>query len=1361
MTRISQDFETLQDGLRTAVLVVGSGYGAAIAASRLARAGQQVTLIERGREIRPGDYPNTAGAIAAEMRVTMPAQGRRMGADAGLFDLHVNPGMNVLVGNGLGGTSLINANVSLEVDTRLFDAEGWPALFRDDPGYLTPFYARARKGLGANSYPDDAPQLPKLAALKQSAQAMGQPFRRPPINVTFQDGANAFGFAQNACTLCGDCCTGCNFGAKNTTLMNYLPDAHAFGATLFTGTTLRHLEKTAQGWIAHVVDSAGDTPKQIHAEMVLLGAGALGSTEALLRSRDKGLALSDRLGQRFSGNGDVLGWGYNANVTATLETGAEPPAVRAVGAGANPPDRPETQPGPCIAGLIDMRDPELSIREGMVIEEGVLPGPMATGFTAGFFLLDAIENTPLAYSDAPRRLTDARDVGTALLAGGDLSKLSYDGPLGRTMTYLVMSHDDAGGQMSLDHDMLAIHWPEAGDEPAIARDNQKLREACDAIWAEYVGNPIWGADMGRNLISVHPIGGCAMGDDVSKGVVDAWGRVFDPAGGFHTNLYVCDGAILPGALGVNPLLTISALSEHIMAQIAADQGWTIDYDSQHPSAPATLLAPPPKGMDVTTRLALLITALKSYVAQVDAGDFASAKSMFETAVSTLEDALGLGWAAKLGIEGMEALMGDGTLSTFAEIARGLLPTLEEVEADLKAGKPEAVIDAVARLGDISPGFTFDEVMCGHGTNKGLSRAQDVTDPHALAAALGAEEGQVGELTGSFHVDAGSVAEIALHTGTPAGLSGHVDCGHLGGRCSFGKGSTFRVLVEDQDRVETWRMIYEGPIHNAAGDRMFFRGIKTLHQRAGSTWWRDLTELSVDVFHGDKPGGNRALRGRMVLGFDAFLAAASRLKLTEDAGWSDALWEVLKQVISGASVDQVLKDRTTMGAVLRELLHLAADNGYPELRTLIDEVYLQRFAAKIAGLVFRSYGGVYAYMSNYPAQDDAARRTRVKANPPKRKLPIPKGMPQVHMFETKGKNPAQLRLARYHGGDKGPVVLAPGFGVSAASYHLETTEVTLTERLFHEGYDVWLFDYRASPALEAARQPFTIDDIALADWPAAIDTVRQLTGAPDVQVIAHCFGSVTVLMALLTGMEGVRSVISSQTSLHPVTSAVNYAKADSHLATLVADGVPKSLDGLIDRYVSDPEMRKALEQGLDTVSLVPAMDPKDPQYMFDQALDLMLWPAHFPMEERCTNPVCHRVFGFFGASWLHDQLNEDTHNALLEVFGTLSTKPFQQIAEMVRQGRAVDAQGRDSYLSRPQNIRVPVDFLAGARNQIFLPETTRRTLAWLKATHPQAPADRFTRKLFPDYGHMDMFVGRSADRDVFPYLLERLAARGRG
>ena len=236
---------------RYTVVVVGSGYGGAIAASRLARAGQDVCVLERGKERVPGEYPDTLREAVRELQADWPRG--HQGSRTALFDLRVNREMNVLVGCGLGGTSLINANVSLEAEPRVFEDACWPQAFRDDrKTRLADGYRRAREMLRPTPYPADAPPLAKLEALERAAGGVQGAFYRPPINVTFEDGPNHVGVEQRACTLCGDCVSGCNHGAKNTVLMNYLPDAKAHGAEIFTRTSVRYVERAGSRWRVHL-----------------------------------------------------------------------------------------------------------------------------------------------------------------------------------------------------------------------------------------------------------------------------------------------------------------------------------------------------------------------------------------------------------------------------------------------------------------------------------------------------------------------------------------------------------------------------------------------------------------------------------------------------------------------------------------------------------------------------------------------------------------------------------------------------------------------------------------------------------------------------------------------------------------------------------------------------------------------------------------------------------------------------------------------------------------------------------------------------------------------------------------------------
>src|SRR3954468_6911122 len=289
------------------IVVIGSGYGGGVAASRLARGGQRVCLLERGREWLPGEFPDTE-AEAAE-QVQLHTRGGREGRADGLYEFHLDEDISVFKGCGLGGTSLVNANVALEADPRVFDRPCWPSGIHGDPGgLLASAYARAREMLKPTPYPETASPLAKLEAHRRSAEYLGQPFVRVPINVTFEDGVNHVGVEQKACTGCGDCVTGCNYAAKNTVAMNYLADAWNRGAQIFTGASVEWLERVGNRWRVHYRPTAdkregfaGAPDLVVTADIVIVAGGTLGSTEILLRSRARGLPLSPRLGEMFTG----------------------------------------------------------------------------------------------------------------------------------------------------------------------------------------------------------------------------------------------------------------------------------------------------------------------------------------------------------------------------------------------------------------------------------------------------------------------------------------------------------------------------------------------------------------------------------------------------------------------------------------------------------------------------------------------------------------------------------------------------------------------------------------------------------------------------------------------------------------------------------------------------------------------------------------------------------------------------------------------------------------------------------------------------------------------------------------------------
>ena len=567
-------------------VVVGSGYGASIAASRLARAGQRVCVLERGREFQPGEYPDTTAEAAAQFQ--MDSEHGHIGSETGLYDFRANDDIGVFLGCGLGGTSLVNAGVVLPAEQRVLADPVWPQALRDASDGMRDGYARASEMLRPSPYPQDFPQLEKLAALEAAGDHLGERFYRPPINVNYDpDGVNHVGVYQQACRLCGDCVSGCNYAAKNTLIMNYLPDARNHGAEIYTQVRVRHVERRDGRWLVHfepvrVGRDVFDAPAMfVGADIVVLGAGALGSTEILLRSQLLGLPLSGRLGSRFSGNGDFLAFGYNTDRP-----------VNGIGFGDH--DIGELPAvGPCITGIVDIREQD-ELGNGLVIEEGVIPGGISVvlaklfGIAAGMVGNDTDEGLADFYRERKRELQ-------SLLSG------PYGGALRNTITYLVMTHDDSNGQVVLNKvdGRPRVNWKGVGSQPIFPRVSGLLERATAGLGGTFVRNPIWTKLFGHDLVTVHPLGGCPMGEDAGSGVVDHKGRVFAGAAGeeVHDGLYVMDGSVIPRSLGVNPLFTISAVAERACALMAKDRGWELPYDL--PSRPPAAAPPAKTGVRFT------------------------------------------------------------------------------------------------------------------------------------------------------------------------------------------------------------------------------------------------------------------------------------------------------------------------------------------------------------------------------------------------------------------------------------------------------------------------------------------------------------------------------------------------------------------------------------------------------------------------------------------------------------------------------------------------------------------------------------------------------------------------------------------
>jgi len=562
------------------VVIVGSGYGGSIAASRFARAGFTVCLLEKGKEFQPGDYPVTIVEAEREMQLNTD---QRKAEKNGLYDLHVGKNISVFKGCGLGGTSQVNAGVVIKPEDRVFADVRWPAAIRNSMDSLEDGYNKAYDMLKPSKYPagtESYPELAKSKAMQKSAKEMDQPWSYTDINVAFKDGINHVGVEQKKCTNCGDCVTGCNHFAKNTLIMNYLPDAVNNGAEIFCDINVYHVERVGNNWVTWFDVFGNDRDKFkaplmfVRSANVIIAGGALGSTEILLRSKLNGLPISSKLGEHFTGNGDVLGFAYNCDVE-----------INGMGLGHLHTDDRHKPVGPCITSIIDMRNQPV-LEDGMTFEEGSIPAPIVSMMNLSLMSLSGTigHDTDGGFSDW---LKECSEEAKSLIGG------AYRGATSRTQTYLVMTHDDGNGVMSLQNGNLAINWPGVGKEEIFKKVEQAMLSATKALGGTFIRDVVWSKQLNYQLVTVHPLGGCNMAEDASKGVTNDIGNVFsgDTGTATHRGLYVLDGSIVPLPVGTNPLFTISALAERACKIIINKMNRKTSYD--FPSVTSALTTPAP------------------------------------------------------------------------------------------------------------------------------------------------------------------------------------------------------------------------------------------------------------------------------------------------------------------------------------------------------------------------------------------------------------------------------------------------------------------------------------------------------------------------------------------------------------------------------------------------------------------------------------------------------------------------------------------------------------------------------------------------------------------------------------------------
>lgn len=498
-------------------VIIGSGFGGSVSALRLAETGKSVLVLERGKNYLSGEFPRNP-QILANTLWRYPD----ISSDQGLFDLRFFSDMGVLTASGVGGGSLIYSNINIKPDKDLFSRIKWPSSLSFSA--LDPFYQRVESELSLQVMPEGL-DLKARKVMHKAGNEVGASIITPGFSVDWDN-----------CRQCAECGQGCNYDAKQSMDKTYLKKAQEKGAIIRSGAWVYVIEPTFSGYYIHFRDLTKNGQKvQVKARVVVLAAGALGTNELLLRNRDiydTLPAVSATLGKGFSANGDFIGSIQNCSIPMEAWRGANVAAVLGF-SGKN-------------AFTVAAQGGKQSSME-VVAAMGQMSGKILQFFG------------PVVW----RHLSS---ILPWMMAKGALSQpvpitLQGAGPADRCISLFASGQDNANGIIKLKSSGIDIAWD-------FARENLKLIENMVLKMTELATvmqgtfSPLASWNMAKRPITVNPLGGCAMSDNPDSGVVSPCGEVHG-----HAKLFISDGSIIPGALGVHPAMTISALAEHNAQEI--------------------------------------------------------------------------------------------------------------------------------------------------------------------------------------------------------------------------------------------------------------------------------------------------------------------------------------------------------------------------------------------------------------------------------------------------------------------------------------------------------------------------------------------------------------------------------------------------------------------------------------------------------------------------------------------------------------------------------------------------------------------------------------------------------------------------
>jgi cholesterol oxidase len=1314
------------------VVVVGTGYGGSVAAARLAEhLGDKLCVLERGQEYPLGSFPTSLADMPNQVRIGAWVAKRSFGNPSALFDVRLSADVNVLVGNGLGGGSLINAGVMARPLASVFDIKSETLGQREWPKEITltalePFYKSALAAIEPERSPNGLPMsdatvsYSKMAfnSLPQKGQAisalangcgLSNRFETPPIAVTFSARKNVHGVLQNECIQCGDCFSGCNFGAKNTLDRTYLTSAFKYGAKIYVDAAVTLVERISDElWHVHVSPTQLSLKEtllggiKIRCKRVILSAGTLGSTEILKRSealaQEKQQPLvgnPKNIGSRFSGNADMIAVGNNHNVP-TNSIGNPVVGARFRGV------------GPTITSMIDLRDygKWAQTGDGPVVQELAAAGPLRWIFA------EVLGNSAFL-----RKFTDGDD--SSLKSTSLIEPLSADpSRMTHQQIYAMFGLDRSEGRLasyepkhSTDNNNFVeggtyVDWESIRQPPVVntfTKSHDVLRELIkdSAIGGELLANPAWepfspvmaeflfGAKRGP-LISVHPLGGCPMSDDSSTGVVNHLGQVFSAPNSnqVHSSLVVLDGSVIPTSLGINPGLTITAVAERAIDSLISI--WQLD---QNPKATAitnlterifqtpaptetasSVEAMLPSGIQLSERMLGLINLPKNINAQAK-----TARLSMELSIGPILNIYDFtndpDHALQIEASKLQIYFGEKENATQASIAvEGHVKFARRIPSSILQRRLWALSAAIAN------GYIFNLLREILSSQVYSAQSASIWEKLKLAWAASSVLGERRE----YHYDMVVREDFYLTAeGLPRNPTG----------------------VNVASKIDVLML--------GKGDRLI--GKKNFRWSFQANPWIQFTTLEVYL----QKLGQSELKHIGCL----------RSDLSYFANFNTYLVKLFQQ---------------------REFTTSLANVG--SLVTFFSRAILQAHL-----LTFRTMS--YKVLPSSEFEPSASE---------------PNAIPGLEMSRhTIGK----AQLTQYVKGanikNKPSVLLVHGFGASANTFtQLTPSGKNAVTELISNNFDVWLVDLRTSSASNYRKEYSSFDQTGdedlvescryIEEWRKANSTALNLADSnlsdSKIHIIAHCIGVAMLSKPLLEGkLKGkIASLVLTQVGFVVELTAYNYAR--NALLAWVRQFVG---DDYFDTRISPGEAQKAIG---DKSTNNPASPPLVDWFLSSFVYRPSEW---FALSSWWKTPIWlaqyNRMSALYAPLMNMKNMRKSTLAQLHRLISGVHLKAYSQATFYSALRRLTNKHGQVLLSVKSINAFVdfPVLFLSGKENRVFHTATSERSAllvanAWAQNSHKLSTEVEHKKRSFscqiPNYGHQDLWLGKNAHQDVLPHIV---------